>query len=151
MRPAMPQLGEPQLVNLLERVNEQTKKTTTVKVRSQSTLLFSTQHAVRLHLQMSSATRGCRLTAGGLTLHFVSFCSLTEDAMHWAVMKMMTDLNKLPSNNWSPSNMPLKITPACLLFCQMSLQIHLLGFCPLDTACRGGAVGAGQFECRCTS
>lgn len=28
----MLQLGEPQLVNLLERVNEQTKKTTTVKV-----------------------------------------------------------------------------------------------------------------------
>lgn len=33
----MPQLGEAQLVNLLERVNEQTKKTTTVKVRDKHT------------------------------------------------------------------------------------------------------------------
>ena len=37
------QLGEAQLVNLLERVNEQTKKTTTVKVRDEHTAL-TTRH-----------------------------------------------------------------------------------------------------------
>ena len=68
------QLGEAQLVNLLERVNEQTKKTTTVKVRDEHTAL-TTRHGCMQACSELLSTAGVYGGTGCV-------CSLTGGATH---------------------------------------------------------------------